>query len=182
MTGVIYMNKVTFILGGARSGKSQLAIKMAKKKGKRVAFIATSQALDKEMKKRINLHKKTRPTHWQTFEEPENIPLLLKKINKKFEVIIIDCLTLLVSNLLLKGLKEKDIERKTEEMSILLKKIRPDVIIVSNEVGLGIVPDNELARDFRDIAGRMNQIVAKRSDEAFFMFSGLPLKIKGDQG
>jgi len=172
------MAKITFILGGVRSGKSQFAIKLAKRKSGKVAFIATCLAKDLEMKRRIQLHKKVRPAHWQTFEEPEDISLLLKEIGFKFDTIIIDCLTLLVSNLLLKGLKENAIENKVNKIVSLLKKIQSQSIIVSNEVGLGIVPKNKLARDFRDIAGRINQIVAEKSDSVFFMFTGMPLRIK----
>ncbi len=169
------MGKITLILGGVRSGKSQLAIKMAKEKGKRVAFIATCRPLDEEMEKRIALHKKSRPASWHTFEEPEDVQSALKKIGNRFDVIIIDCLTLLISNLLLKGLKEVDVEQKVKK----IMETRANVIIVSNEVGLGIVPDNKLARAFRDIAGKMNQIVAKKASKVFFMASGLPLQIKG---
>jgi len=169
------MGKITLILGGVRSGKSQLAIKMAKEKAKRVAFIATCRPLDEEMKKRIALHKKSRPASWHTFEEPEDVQSTLKNIGNRFDVVIIDCLTLLISNLLLKGLKEVDIEQKIKE----IMGTSTNVIIVSNEVGLGIVPDNKLARAFRDIAGKMNQIVAKKASEVFFMASGLPLQIKG---
>jgi len=172
------MAKITFILGGARSGKSQFAIKLAKGKTKKVAFIATCLAKDLEMKRRIQLHKKLRPAHWQTFEEPKDIPALLEEIGSKFDLIIIDCLTLLVSNLLLEGLKGTAIEDRVKMMVTLLKKIKSQSIIVSNEVGLGIVPKNKLARDFRDIAGRVNQIVAEKSDSVFFMFTGMPLRIK----
>lgn len=171
------MGKITFILGGARSGKSTYALKLAKKY-KKVAFIATCKPLDLEMRRRIKLHKKIRPAHWQTFEPTQDIPLLLKKISSKFEVIIIDCLTLLVSNLLLRGLKEGAVEEKIEEMLSMLKRLKSSSIIVSNEVGLGIVPKNKLARDFRDIAGRINQIVADKSGEVFFLVSGIPWRIK----
>ena len=170
------MAEITFILGGARSGKSYLAVKMAKEKSKKVAFIATCKPLDEEMKERIKLHKEVRPKNWQTFEESEDVALLLKKIDNEFDVIIIDCLTILISNLLLKGLKEKDIQEKIKR----IMKSKANIIIVSNEVGLGIVPGNKLARDFRDIAGKINQMVAKEAKEVFFMVSGLPLKIKGD--
>ena len=171
------MSKIIFILGGARSGKSRLAIKIAKEKGRPVAFIATCQAMDKEMEKRIELHKKARPESWKTFEEPEDVGLLLKNIGNRFDIVIIDCLTILVSNLLLKGLKEKDIRQRIKAIT----EAKTNVIIVSNEVGLGIVPDNELAREFRDISGRINQIVAKKADKVFFMVSGLPMKIKGEK-
>lgn len=172
------MGKITFILGGVRSGKSQMAIKMAKKKNGKVAFIATCVPMDKEMKKRVSMHRKARPAHWQTFEEPEDIHSLLRKIDNKFDIIIIDCLTILVSNMLLKNLKDKDIEEKINQTMFALKRNKAEAIIVSNEVGMGIVPDNKLAREFRDIAGKINQITAKKSDEVFFMISGLPLSIK----
>lgn len=171
------MGKITFILGGARSGKSQFAIKLARKKAKKVAFIATCQPKDLEMKKRIALHRKIRPTIWQTFEEPQDLTLLLKEIGSKFELIIIDCLTLWISNLLLKGVKASAIENKINKIMVALKAAKSQSIIVSNEVGLGIVPENRLARDFRDIAGRINQIVADKSSEVFFMVSGIPVKI-----
>lgn len=171
------MGKITFILGGARSGKSSYAIKLAQGY-KKVAFIATSQALDKEMQQRIKLHQKARPAHWKTFEESKNIAPLLKKIGNDFECVIIDCLTLLVSNLLLGGYSQKIIENKINEILKGLKKNKSRVMVISNEVGLGIVPENKLARDFRDIAGKTNQIAAEAADEVFFMVSGIPIKIK----
>ena len=171
------MSKITFILGGARSGKSTYALELAKKY-KRVAFIATCEPLDKEMQRRIALHKKKRPAHWQTFEEPKDIVLALKKIGNNFDCIIIDCLTLLVSNLILEGRSQELIEDKISTLLGQIKKMKTDVIIVSNEVGLGIVPKNKLARGFRDIAGKINQMVAGAADEVFFMVSGMPLKLK----
>lgn len=171
------MGKITFILGGARSGKSSYAIKLAQRY-KKVAFIATGQALDKEMRQRIRLHKKARPSHWQTFEENKDIVALLKKIGAAFECIIIDCLTLLVSNLILKKYGRGTIEDKIKKIVDRLKSKKAKAIIISNEVGLGIVPKNKLARDFRDIVGKINQVVAQETDEVFFMASGIPLKIK----
>ncbi|MFH1202262.1 MAG: bifunctional adenosylcobinamide kinase/adenosylcobinamide-phosphate guanylyltransferase [Candidatus Omnitrophota bacterium] len=172
------MGKIIFILGGARSGKSQFAIKLAKRKPQRVAFIATCSAQDKEMKKRICLHKKSRPSDWQTFEELHDLAPLLKKIGRKFDIIIIDCLTLWISNLLIKGINGNVIENKAKENFAALRTIKGKSIIVSNEVGLGIVPVNKLARDFRDIAGRVNQIAVGESNEVFLLVSGIPLKIK----
>lgn len=172
------MGKIIFISGGARSGKSNMAIELAKQNGRRAAFVATCQPLDKEMRRRIELHKKSRPGHWQTFEEPLELPALMKRIGAKFDVIIIDCLTLLVSNLFLSGIKAEGIEKNISRLCGAIKKIRASAIIISNEVGMGIVPDNALSREFRDIAGRVNQIVAEESDAVFAMFSGIPLKIK----
>lgn len=172
------MGKITFILGGARSGKSAYALGLAMEY-KRVAFIATCVALDKEMERRIAIHRKTRPGHWRTFEETQEIALLLaKKIKNSFECVVMDCLTLLVSNLIFAGYSRVRIENEVKKILSYLKKTDSEVIIISNEVGLGIVPDNKLARDFRDIAGRINQIVARESGEVFFMVSGIPIKIK----
>lgn len=173
------MGKITFILGGARSGKSSFALGLAKKCKKKAAFVATCQPLDKEMKQRIALHKKMRPKHWQTFEAAKDIIPVLKKIDSSFGCVVIDCLTLLVSNLLLAKHTPKKIEDRIKEMIRCLKKNKSRTIIVSNEVGLGIVPENKLARDFRDIAGRVNQVVAGVSDAVFFMVAGIPTKIKG---
>ncbi len=172
------MAKIIFITGGARSGKSTYALKLAGYDKKKVAFIATCQPLDKEMAERIKSHKKTRPRDWQTFEEPYQISALLNKIKDKFSVILIDCLTLLLSNLILKGLKEEGIKKEFNNILSALNKIRAKVIIVSNEVGLGIVPQNKLARDFRDMAGKINQVMAEKSDTVFLMVSGIPVKIK----
>lgn len=170
------MKKLIFIIGGARSGKSSFALEVAKKEGGKVAFIATCEPKDKEMKKRIALHKAARPKSWTTFEVPCDMDPLLKNFDPSFKTILIDCLTLWVSNLVLKNTAQEAIETKALKMLACLKKT--NAIIVSNEVGLGIVPDNELARLFRDIAGRINQIVARQADEVYFMISGIPLKIK----
>lgn len=172
------MADVIFILGGARSGKTRYAAELAQKSGRMVAFVATAEAKDSEMKSRIKLHKKTRPKHWTTFEEPRDVTALLSKIGKKFECIIVDCLTLLVSNLFLEGLSHKSIEEKLYGLVKCLKNARGRVFVVSNEVGLGIVPQNKTGRYFRDIAGKINQVVAKEADEVYFMVSGIPWKIK----
>lgn len=171
------MGKTTLILGGARSGKSAQALNLARK-AKKVAFVATCQGRDAEMKKRILKHKADRPSHWETFEEPQELAELLVKMDDSFDCIIIDCLTLLVSNLLLAGCKDEIIVDKIKAFLLPLKKKKAKAIIVSNEVGLGIVPDNKLGRRFRDIAGKVNQIVAQESDEVLFIVSGLPLIVK----
>jgi adenosylcobinamide kinase/adenosylcobinamide-phosphate guanylyltransferase len=171
------MNKITLILGGARSGKSSYALCLAKKH-KKVAFIATCQALDKEMRERIRLHKKARPKHWETFEEPKELAKLIGKLSNRFDCILIDCLTLLVSNLVLAGDKQERVFKKIKELLFILSKKRGKIILVSNEVGLGLVPANKLGRDFRDIAGKVNQLAAQQAGQVFFMAAGLPLKIK----
>jgi adenosylcobinamide kinase/adenosylcobinamide-phosphate guanylyltransferase len=175
------VSKITFILGGARSGKSTYALSLAKKYRK-VAFVATCQPLDKEMQERIRLHKKVRLGHWKTFEEPKDIEVLSGKIGNEFDCIIIDCLTLLVSNLILDGYKERGILKKIDAMLVNFRKKKAKVIIISNEVGLGLVPANKLGRAFRDAAGKVNQIIAKEADEVFFVVSGIPCKIKRRKG
>ena len=172
------MDKIIFILGGARSGKSTYAVELAKKYDKKVAFIATCLPLDKEMRQRVELHKKKRPPYWKTFQEPNDLAALVKKINCKFNVIIIDCLTLLISNLLSGNLDDNAIEQIIDKLLKTLKMAKCKSIIVSNEVGLGIVPKNRLARRFRDLAGRINQLVAQKADVVFFMVAGIPRRIK----
>jgi len=178
--------KLIFITGGARSGKSNLAEKMAISLGKPVAYIATGQPLDEEMAHRIKKHKNKRPTDWKTYEEPIKVRELVSRLGLEKEVILIDCLTLLTSNLLLK--KEDKVEDSKWQEEILLEikklaeisyKVPAQVIIVSNEVGMGLVPDNPMGRVYRDILGRANSIIADKADEVFMMVSGIPLKIKG---
>jgi len=173
------MGKIIFILGGVRSGKSTYAITCARKRKGLVAFIATCRPLDKEMRARIQKHQAGRPQHWHTFEEPLRLTAALKKIDKTFSTVLIDCLTLYVSNLLLKGYGDPTIEKKIEEAIGVLKKAPYASFIVSNEVGLGIVPAHELGRKFRDIAGKINQRVAQEADTVVFMVSGLPMCLKG---
>lgn len=174
------MGKITFILGGARSGKSQCALNLAREGGEgRVVFIATASAGDKEMRRRITQHRKSRPAKWLTIEEPQKLIRALKKVPKTARLVIIDCLTLLITNLMLEGRSDSFIEKEIRSGFSLLKKINCNGIIVSNEVGLGIVPENSLARRFRDTAGRINQAAAKMSDEVYFIASGLKLKMKG---
>lgn len=172
------MGKITFILGGARSGKSEYALKLANRTGK-VAFIATCQALDREMLNRIKLHKASRPKNWVTYEEPLEVAALVRKRIATDHLILIDCLTLLVTNLLLTKKQAKQIEGEVISIMKALKARRGSSVIVSNEVGLGIVPHTRLGRGFRDIAGCANKVAAKWSDRVVFMVSGMPLKIKG---
>lgn len=171
-------NQLVFVTGGARSGKSTFAIKMADKSSKNVVFIATGVARDSEMHERISNHKEARPKSWHTIEEPYDLAKTIPQIPKKTDMIVIDCLTLLVSNLLLSGKSSEFIESEFYKFILNLKNLKFNVIIVSNEVGLGIVPDNELARKFRDISGKINQIAAKNCDTVYFMVSGIPWRIK----
>lgn len=173
------MGKLTFIIGGARSGKSTYALGLAEK-NKNVAFVATCACSDSdpEMVKRIELHKKGRPSHWKVFEESRNVASLLKEIGPQFDVILVDCLTLFISQMLVEAIEEGVIENQAQEIVNAAQRIKAGVIVVSNEVGLGVVPEYPLGRQFRDLSGRINQWVARAADEVFFMVSGLPLKVK----
>lgn len=172
------MKKITFILGGARSGKSRQAVKLANQKNQKIAFIATCQPLDDEMRRRVKAHQKNRPKNWKTFEEPLNLAARVNKIGAKFDMILIDCLTLWTSNLLLMEMSETKIKNEIKKTLSALRKTKADSIIVSNEVGSSIVPANLLARTFRDIAGTINQIVAREADHVIFMIAGIPMEIK----
>lgn len=171
------MGKITFVLGGARSGKSEYALKLASK-AKDAVFIATCQALDDEMAARIKLHKNSRPKDWTTYEEPLEVAAIVEKKCRAHDIILIDCLTLLVANLLLKKHTAEEIEKEIVSIVKALNRYRGSSVIVSNEVGLGLVPRNKLGREFRDIAGTVNKIVARGADRVFFMVSGIPWRIK----
>jgi len=172
------MGKFIFVIGGARSGKSYYAQELAKGIGKNVAFIATCVPQDEEMKKRVAVHKKLRPRSWKTIEEPKNIKSALDSLNNKFGAIIIDCLGLFVSNLLGDETKDTKIKKEVKAIAGALSKSKATAILVSNDVGSGIVPANALARRFRDILGSANQMMASAADEVIFMQSGIPVKIK----
>lgn len=172
------MKKLILILGGSRSGKSSYAVKLAKESKKRVAFIATCSFPDKEMMGRIKNHRSSRPRHWKLVEEGKDVGKVLAELQKKYDVVLIDCLGLWVSNLLADNLDDKEIETKIKCLLCAISKIRITTILVSNEVGSGIVPDNLLARRFRDLVGLANQIFAKKADEVIFMQTGIPVIIK----
>lgn len=183
------MGKIIFITGAVRSGKSQFAVELAGRLAKdtkatpkatgKVIFIATCVPEDGETKRRVKLHKRNRPFSWKTVEGEIDILKSLQKIRKTSQgVIIIDCLTLFISGLLLKGLKEGEIKKKTKEIVKIISGMSHTIIIVSNEVGSGIVPENKLARQFRDLVGIANQIMSRGADEVYFMVAGIPIKIK----
>ena len=174
--------RLSLVLGGARSGKSSFALKLANRKGKEKFYLATAEAFDEEMKKRIEHHKKKRTGSWKTIEEALDITGVLKKLRSQCDVVVIDCMTLWLSNLLHQGYDDEAIAIKTKELLDTIKGNDYLLIAVSNEVGMGIVPDNKLARDFRDLAGRLNQEMAAAADEVYFLLSGIPQKIKSSGG
>jgi len=171
-------NKITFITGGARSGKSAFAEKIAADITGRRAYLATAQALDEEMVARIEHHRQRRGSTWDTYEEPLAVAELMKKLSGRYEVVLLDCLTLWLSNIMARNRSHDEINAHLVELISVMKTYSGTCIIVSNEVGLGIVPDNPLARQFRDVAGFANQKVALVADEAYLLASGIPLKIK----
>jgi len=167
-----------FITGGARSGKSSFALREASSSGESKAYIATAEALDAEMRERIELHKKERGGDWYTIEEPLGIEDVLEDSIKRYDAIVIDCLTIWVSNLLH---KQVDVLKKVSRLAEILKDRKGsscNVYLVSNEVGMGIVPMNKLSRRFRDTAGKMNQMIAAAADEVYLVASGIPVRIK----
>jgi adenosylcobinamide kinase/adenosylcobinamide-phosphate guanylyltransferase len=172
--------KKRFILitGGVRSGKSSFGERLSKKLGKEFVYVATSIPFDKEMKQRVKKHKENRSKIWKVIEEPINVIKVLKKEDKKGKVILLDCLTLLITNWLMKKYKENSIEKKIKEIAEFCKNCSSSVVIISNEVGMGIVPKNKLSRLFRDIQGKSNQILAKYADNVYFMVAGLPMRLK----
>jgi len=177
--------KFYFIFGGARSGKSTFAEKLASRLGGRVTYIATAEALDEEMVARIKEHKKRRPATWKTIEEPYRIVEVLEEVGQEEGVVLIDCLTLLLTNLYYKHAAEQDSDTLTKQVLSEIKRLakvakecRADVLIVSNEVGLGVVPDYPDGRIFRDLTGWANQIMTEEADKAYFLISGMPLDIK----
>lgn len=167
--------KITFILGGSRSGKSSFALKQASKLPGGKAFIATAQAFDEEMKERIDRHRRERSAEWNTYEEPVALPGLISDIGKKHDVILIDCLTLWLSNLLM---NEADADSNIEALLYAAALCPSSLFMVSNEVGMGIVPENALARRFRDLAGTLNRCMAEIADDVYMVIAGIPVKIK----
>lgn len=175
------MKRFTFILGGARSGKSSYAVNLAKSMGKKIIFIATCIPGDKEMKHKVKLHRKSRPSTWKVIEEGVNIDSVLRKIKTDCDAILIDCISLFISNLMAIEPNDEKVENKVRRVIEQLKKLAVEVIIVSNEVGMGIVPDNPLARRFRDLLGRSNQMLAQSADVVIMMHAGIPTVIKGEK-
>jgi len=183
--------KIILITGGARSGKSSFALKEASEISGKKAYIATAEALDGEMKERIEKHKRDRGNEWDTYEEPVKIQTVIKAIEGRYNAIVIDCLTLWLSNMMCRGAETADeINNLIDVLTnvgaglALPNKIgepmpAPTIFIVSNEVGMGIVPENEMARKFRDMAGTLNQKVAEVANEVYLIIAGIPVRIKG---
>jgi len=170
------LRNVTLVLGGARSGKSSFGEKLVKESGLAPVYLATSEPRDDEMVSRIEHHRARRGPEWITVEEPDDLEGALAREARPGRAILVDCLTLWVTNLMM---AEADIAVRSAALCSVLADIGSPVVLISNEVGLGIVPDNRMAREFRDHAGRLHQDVAAIADTVYFVAAGLPLKMKG---
>jgi adenosylcobinamide kinase/adenosylcobinamide-phosphate guanylyltransferase len=170
---------VIFITGGARSGKSKFAQNLAEKLDGKRLFLATANALDEEMSRRIQEHRKQRGNRWDTLEEPIYLGRALRSASNSHEMVLIDCLTLWMSNLLLEyPNQDETVSEIVDDFFLSIDKFGGTIIIVSNELGMGIVPENRLARVYRDQLGFLNQRMAGRADEVYVLFSGIPVRIK----
>ncbi|MGI5892476.1 MAG: bifunctional adenosylcobinamide kinase/adenosylcobinamide-phosphate guanylyltransferase [Bacillota bacterium] len=187
MMGPLGNKKIIFITGGARSGKSSFAEDYAAKSGGSVLYIATALPIDEEMEKRIAYHRKNRPSTWYTVEAYKNIDSILEEIGGSYQAVLLDCLTVMINNLIFPFWREdltlsrlSNLENKVmEQLNALLEaSFAGQLIIVSNELGCGLVPDSPLGRFFRDVAGRANQRVAAKANEVFLLVSGIPMRIK----
>lgn len=167
----------TLVLGGAKSGKSQYCVEELKGKYKRPCLVVTAEIKDQEMALRIARHRENRPKDWKVIEEPVNLSLCLREMDEDTDVVLVDCLTLWLSNILLR-FGASGVRPLIDELVGEVKDFRKDLFLVSNEVGLGIVPDNELARLFRDLAGKLNQEMASVCDSVIFVLAGIPLRLR----
>jgi adenosylcobinamide kinase/adenosylcobinamide-phosphate guanylyltransferase len=183
------LKKIILLLGGARSGKSHFAQEYASKNGEKVLFVATATAGDKDMRLRIAKHKKDRPSNWRTLEAATEIGIQIEANAGDAELIIIDCITMLVNNIFSRyderqfdtisnAVLEKAVITEIKQLQKCLKKVDASFLIISNEVGLGLVPDNRMGRLYRDILGRANQMLAQTADEVFLLVAGIPMRVK----
>ncbi len=185
------MGKTVLIIGGARSGKSHYAQELARSKSGAVLFVATAEAGDEEMRQRIEEHKKARPATWRTLEVQSRVGKRIRQEIGEAQVVIVDCITLLVNNVL--GQQQsagngrvdlKAVEKAvTDEINALLeccRQVRASFIMVSNEVGSGIVPADKMSRLYRDLLGKANQMLAQQADEVLMMVAGIPFPLKSD--
>ena len=170
-------SKLVLVLGGAASGKRQAALDLAGGARPR-AFVATGQALDREMRIRIERHQATRSSDWVTAEVPIDLAGWFSHKGQSYQSIVIDCITLWLSNLQRRRLHDVAISEATTDLLHAIRATRARVVLVSNELGLGLVPATKAVRAFRDLAGRVNQQVAAEADEVYLTISGIPLRLK----
>ena len=186
------MSKIILVTGGARSGKSNFAESLCINRNNSTAYIATSIPFDDEMKDRVRKHKESRPQNWKTYEIYKDIYSIIDNISKEHETVILDCVTLLVNNLMftygidIDEATSEDINELEDYIKDQVNKLLDEVkktnlyfVVVTNELGMGVVPANKLSRVYSDIVGRINQQISLRSDEVYFVVSGIPMKVKG---
>ena len=186
------MGKIIMVTGGARSGKSSFAEKTVASLGEKILYIATAVPFDDEMKDRIRKHREQRPNTWDTAEAYKNMDIEIPKHYKNHHGIMLDCITVMVTNLMFDSpdidwdqcsmevvnKKEAYIQDQMDKLLTIAKELDVNIVLVTNELGMGIVPENRLSRIFRDIAGRINQQLAESADEVYLVVSGIPIKIK----
>lgn len=169
------------VIGGARSGKSRVSLNMADGLMKKKLFLATARSLDEEMHERIERHRRERGGDWTTVEEPVSIVNRIRDLDAGDTVILVDCLTLWLNNLFMEhGMSLERVHRALDELMDVLSRLKGVIILVSNEVGTGIVPDNELARVYRDTAGSLNQRIAAKAQKVVAVMAGIPLVLKDE--
>ncbi len=182
------MGKCILVTGGARSGKSQYVLGQAAKTGKPVLFVATAEAGDEEMRARIEEHKKSRPANWRTLEARSNLSSQIEKNIGDAQTVIIDCITLLTNNIFMDGVSktsqfseskvEKDLDAEIVGVLACASRFKAKFFIVTNEVGMGIVPEHPMSRLYRDLLGKANQKLAKEADEVYLFVAGIPVRVK----
>jgi adenosylcobinamide kinase/adenosylcobinamide-phosphate guanylyltransferase len=170
-------SRLLLVLGGAASGKSQAALDKAGKAGPK-AFVATGQALDREMATRIARHRATRSADWATAEVPRELAAWFRSDGKAYRTIVVDCLTLWLSNVCGRRIAKVDMTQEVADVLHTIRATAARVVLVSNELGFGLVPTSPGARAFRDVAGRVNQQIAQAADEVYFVVSGQSLRLK----
>lgn len=173
------MKEIILVTGGCRSGKSRFALDYVNQHYTNKVFLATAEALDDEMKRRIQRHQEERGPEWTTLEEPLSLAEKLASLGEKPQAVLIDCLTLWITNLLMAEATEEEIFNRVDDLIDSLQKIPQSVVVVTNETGSGIVPENKLARVFRDLVGAINQKMAACADAVVFTVAGIPQVIKG---
>ncbi len=174
------MAKITLIVGGARSGKSTCALSFAENEYTNRVFIATATVIDDEMRKRIEEHKKERGDGYRTVEEEIHLIDAMRKVTGEVDVVVVDCLTVWLGNVFFHcGDDEVAVKEWVDKLADYLSEVPCDMILVTNEVGCGIVPNNDLARTYRDMCGYMNRCVAQKADAVYNCVCGIPVKIKG---
>jgi adenosylcobinamide kinase/adenosylcobinamide-phosphate guanylyltransferase len=170
--------EIVLVLGGARSGKSSYAQRLGEARWRHPLYLAPAETLDDEMANRVKLHRQQRGPHWGCAEEPLDVARIIAGTVPKRDGVLLDCATLWLTNVLLKE-GEASVKSRKQDLLATLKESPTDVIIVSNEVGMGIVPDSPLGRNFRDLQGWLNQDLAAVADTVLFIIAGLPLALKG---